>query len=283
MKLRHKYMNEADAGDTGGAGGGASSGAESNAGAQTGQAQDNSTLLAQGKNNEYIPEKFRVVKEDQSLDVDASSRKLSEAYSALEKRAGGGDLPPAKVEDYTITPPEAFKDVYDSKDPILQDFLKDAHAGGMSQKHVDIALNKYFSILPGLLDGGQADTIEQAEAAVKQLWPDDKTRQANIDAAYAATEKVANIAGVNFEEIEKAGLGNNPTFIKIMAALNKEFKEDKLPSDAKISAGSGGINSEDAYKELLNSPEYLNAKDPKHDAAVAKAKAWRAKTHPDAS
>lgn len=55
-------------------------------------------------------------KKTRSLDIEASSLKLAEAYGHLEKRMGSGDVPPKAAADYKIAVPEALKDVWNPKE-----------------------------------------------------------------------------------------------------------------------------------------------------------------------
>ncbi|WP_443701018.1 hypothetical protein [Pseudomonas sp.] len=61
------------------------------------------SVLDSGANTtDFIPEKYRVVKEDGSLDLDQSSRKLAESYKHLETRLGSGDVPPKTADEYAV-------------------------------------------------------------------------------------------------------------------------------------------------------------------------------------
>src|SRR5690606_31149911 len=106
MWLR-KFRVMQEAGADGGGGGGGGTGAagsggndggaaagEGGAAAEQGTQTPAGSLLQQGQSAadappspaEYIPEKYRVQKEDGTLDLEASSRKLAEAHGHLEKR-----------------------------------------------------------------------------------------------------------------------------------------------------------------------------------------------------
>lgn len=77
------------------------------------------------------------MKEDNTLDLEASSRKLADAYTAAEKRIGSGDIPPKSAEEYTVTVPDAFKESFDPKaDEGFKAFSGKMHALGLTQKQM---------------------------------------------------------------------------------------------------------------------------------------------------
>lgn len=61
-----------------------------------------STVLNTGATNDWLPEKYRTNKEDGSLDLEASSRKVADAYRSLETRLGSGDVAPKTVDEYNV-------------------------------------------------------------------------------------------------------------------------------------------------------------------------------------
>lgn len=285
-KLFSRLQNEADAGDQGGSSGGSATTPQGDAGAEgasvlatAGEGAEASKTEV-GQDEIFIPEKFRVFKEDNTLDIEASSRKLAQSYSALEKHKGYSEVPPDTVEGYTVNPPEAYKEVFDAEDPLLKSFLEDAHKAGMTQSQVDTALNKYFELLPSLVDAQEANTFETTKQEVEKMWPNEVERKQNMLEALNAAKIVANKAGLAFDDLEKSGLGNNPTFIKLMASINKEFKED-TSATAGTMVNHGGITSDAEYQSVIKSEAYLKASHPEHALAVQKAMAYRKKTHPE--
>ena len=119
-RIFYVRMDEANAGEGGGAGAG-DAGAAAGSGSGAGGAGEGAAAAAAGSvlagaaageggqgQAVAIPEKYQVKKEDGSLDIEASSLKLAEAYGHLEKRMGSGDVPPKTAADYQIAVPEAF-------------------------------------------------------------------------------------------------------------------------------------------------------------------------------
>lgn len=273
-KKRFPLMNEAGAADAGGSGGGdpgaggsvvndpPAGGAADPAVATppaAAPAAKPTNLLQQGVEEatptEYMPEKYRVMKDDGTLDIEASARKLAEAHGSLEKRLGSGDAPPKAHTDYVITPPEAMKDLDFTDDAEMQGFLSEAHKAGFSQKQIDVALASYFKMAPLLAGAGAEATAEAAQTALKQVWTTDADFKRNAGLAHVATAAAAEKAGISMDQAY-AELGNNPTFLRLMAALGPEFQEDSTPGAASFKAVT-----EDDIRTMEMSDAY---KDPKH-------------------
>ena len=183
---------------------------------------------------ERIPEKYRVTKDDGSLDLEASLLKVDEARGHLEKRLGSGDLPPKAAGEYKVTVPEAMaealKDWKPAEDQKLQAFLADAHKAGVTQAQLDLIMGRYFEMAPALAAAAQQLTPEQqaekATTELKGVWKSDAEFQANLGHAYRASVAFGKKVGLSFDQIEEAGLANNPTFMRIMAAIGPELGED---------------------------------------------------------
>lgn len=250
MFIRYPYMHAATA-DGSVAGGGAAAatpqGAATavNTGAVQGQASGASAATALGAagaaNTDWLPEKFRVVAADgKTIDLEASARKLAtEGYSPLEKRLGTGELPPAKVEDYKITAPQgldeaAFADF--TKDPATQEFVKAAHAKGLTNDQLNFVLDTYLKTATELTSGSQQMQTEQCTTQLKQVWKTEADYKSNMQNAYRAANALAAKVGMSFADLESAGLANNPLFIRLTAALGPELSED-------VSVNANGIGS----------------------------------------
>lgn len=270
FKRQFTYLAEQQ-GDTGSAGGGAAPAAVDQG--QQGQSAAQQSALAVGANqtpaaiNDLIPEKYRVTKEDKSFDLEASARKVTEAYKSLETKLGSGQLPPEKIEDYKITPPDAFKEILTPDAPEVQEFLKSAHEQGLTQSQLDFVMGQYYEMLPQLTAGSNF-TAEETIGSLKDLWKGEY--QGNINASYQAAVGFAEKSGVKYEELEQAGLANNPVFLRIMASVGSEMKE---AGSAPASGLPIGMNEHD-LEALMKSPAYLNPKDPQHAAVKAKVTAY---------
>lgn len=285
---RHPLMDAAGDG-----GGGAGGGAAASGGADGGGAAGGGSALAAGAaaggdggaaaggtgadsggaaSFDWLPEKYRVNGADGALDLTASAQKLAGGYGELSKRMVDGGAPPAAATDYQVTVPDQFKEAVGDlgNDKLFTQFRSDMHALGLSQKQFDGVMAKYFEVVPGLAAGAQQYTADSATADLRKDWADDATFQKNVGLAFRAGSAAAKAANMSFDDLEKAGLANNPTFIKIMAALGPEFAED-------TPAGSGngaGFMSEDDVKKLLISEANTNPKHPDHKATRARIDAF---------
>lgn len=221
---------------------------------------------------DWLPEKYRVNAADGALDLSASAQKLAGGYGELAKRMGDGGAPPATAAEYTVTVPDALKEkVGDlSKDELFTKFRDDMHGLGLSQKQFDGIMGRYLEMVPALVAGGQQYSAESATADLKKVWTDDTSFQKNVGLAYRAGNAVASAAGMSFDDLEKAGLANNPTFIRLMASLGPEFAEDAPPG----AASSAGLMTEDDVKKLMISEANTNTKHPDHKATRARIDAY---------
>jgi hypothetical protein len=266
MKGRHYVFMDAagDGGDPGGgvassdAGTTAAAGAADGAAGTGGDTAASQTVLAAGAEGGpiSIPEKFQVKKEDGSLDFEASALKLAENYGHLEKRMGSGDAPPKSADDYQIAVPDVLKDTWNPKeDPLLGEFLKEAHAVGMNQKQVDLAMQKYLDVVPKLLQGAQALSAEDCTAELQKEWKTDDQYKAEVRKAYQAAVAYGD---ADAEAILK-DYGNDPRVIRLLARVGGEMGEDKS-----VTPPGGGNPSGQPVETLMTSEAYNNPKHPDH-------------------
>lgn len=222
---------------------------------------------------DFIPEKLRVMKEDGTLDMDASSRKLAEAYGSLEKRFGSGEAPPKDASEYKITVPDALKEAFDpATDEGMKGFLTGAHAAGLNQAQVDFVMGKYFEMAPQLAAGAAQFDATTATAELKKTWATDADFNRNVRNAYVGTNAAAQKAGLDVAEIMNGPLGNNPQFLRLMAALGPEFQEDP-------GAGGASMVTQDDINTLLASEAYTNPRHPDHAKTSLKVKQYFERKH----
>lgn len=274
---KYVFMDQANAGEGGGGsaagtgpegstggdtGGQAGAGGDDSGGAAAGSAPaagDQGSVLQQAGQNQQplaIPEKFQVKKEDGSLDFEASALKLAENYSHLEKRMGAGDAPPKSADDYQVAVPDVLKDSWNPKeDPILGEFLKDAHAAGMTQKQVDLALQKYLDIVPDLINGSQSLSAEECTADLKKEWATPEVYEAEVKKAYKAA---VSYGGDDADAILK-DYGNDPRIIRMLSRIGGEMTED-----SSFTPPGGGIPAGQTVDTLMMSEAYNNPKHPDH-------------------
>ncbi|MDX1497050.1 MAG: hypothetical protein R3352_05815 [Salinisphaeraceae bacterium] len=264
--LKHLLMNEAAA-DVGGSSGGApAAGADPVADAGTAGQPDSGSVLSQGAGEggaenpyEFLPEKYRVFGEDESFNLEASAKKLSEGYQNLAKRLGSDEAPPESPEGYEINA-ENLGEEFDAQafmqDEGTQGFLKRMHAKGMTnaqvQEVIEYGLKEWA---PNLMQGEQAMTQEQCVEALKSEWQNEAEFNTQLGHAFKALQ---NVAGDEFGRLEQK-YGNDPDFIKIMAQIGREMGEDAPPNEAGLTPSDSGT-----IEELMMSEAYKDAKHPQH-------------------
>lgn len=222
---------------------------------------------------DFIPEKLRVNKDDGAFDLEASSRKMGEAYSALEKRFGAGDVPPKTAAEYTVSVPDAFKEAIDpATDVGMKGFLDGALEQGMTQKQVDFVMSKYFDMAPKLVEGGMQYDATTAAAELGKAWNNEADMKRGVRNAFVGASAAANKAGMDINAIMSGPLGNNPDFVRLMAALGPEFQEDP---------GVGGMQmvTQDDINSLLSSDAYKNPQHADHAKTSAKVRAYYERKH----
>lgn len=228
-----------------------------------------SVLAAAAGTTDFIPEKYRTNKEDGTLDLEASSRKVAEAYKHLETRLGSGDAPPKTAEEYTVKLEgvEGFDWNEFKADPDTQSFLKGAHAKGMTNDQVQYVIGEYMKAAPNLIGGAAQLTQQDCTAALKAVWGDDQTIRTNVSASYRAAEAFASEGDApgNFNAL-MTKYGNDPDFIAFTANIGKELKEDSaINGGAQVSEADFAVKSAELRSQLQALPPH----DPKRPGIQA--------------
>ncbi len=290
MWTRMHSLMEAAGSEGGGAGGGAPEGgaapaaAPSAAPAPASGAPAAASALAAGAGEggsgdplAWLPEKYRVIGDDKALNLEASARKVAEAHRALEDRMRETGLPPKSPEEYK---PEGLPETVNvdelMKDEGTKAFLKRMHAKGLTNAQVSEVLA--FGLAewaPKLLADDSQKSTQETLATLKQSWTDDAAMQLNLQHSWKASAAIAQKVGVSMEEIERR-YGNDPLFIRMMAAIGPEIGED-----GNVNAGSGGASTEaQTIRDLESSEAYRNSKHPQHEAVSAKVRAYYQRRYP---
>lgn len=293
--MRHRLMNEAGAGagdggsSTGGgaadAGAGSGAGSADAGGQASGGAAASSSVLAAGAGGQpaewAAPEKYMVKNDAGEIDWKATAQKIDGGRSSFEKRFGSGDVPPADVAGYKINVPEAIaeslKEWDHGNDPKLKGFLENAHKAHMTQSQIDVVIGQYASIVAeAKAAGASAADPEAARAAaaekcsdeLSKVWADQGEFDKQIGLAYKAADKLAARMGMTFADLEAAGLGDNPLFIRMAAALAPEMGEDTPVGTQGSSSTSGGWKDEVAA--LKAEKNALPERDPRRETIQGK-------------
>jgi len=222
----------------------------------------------------WAPEKHRVFAADGStLDVEATARKVADAYRAAEKRIGSGDIPPADAKDYKVTVPESLAGKVDAaelaKAPDFQAFLGQMHGLGLTQKQLDGVSAVLLERGAAMREAAPALAAAEAEAQLRQAdgWKTDAEYQARIRSAFTAGKRYG---GGDFEAILQR-YGNDPAIVRMLANVGAELQEDE-PASAEAQAQLA-----DNLETMMMSKAYLNSHDPMHAATVAKVTALQAR------
>jgi hypothetical protein len=226
------------------------------AAAATGNGKDtgaSDSALGKGAEKLEIPEKYQVKDKDGKVDEQASMRAVVKAYTELNKRMIDVGLPPEKPEDYEIEAPKGVDLEELRKDPDTASFLKSAHAMGMTNKQISFVINRYLELAPELAGAAQDLSADECIAQLGLTWKSDAELTANLQASNKASVRLAEKAGLKYDDIETAGLGNHPIFIRLMHALAKEMGEDTSPP------GEGGGNAGDFDTQVVALRKELDA------------------------
>jgi hypothetical protein len=223
----------------------------------------------QEKPETWIPEKYHVRaegKKDGPIDEAASVRALAKGYNEITKRMVDIGLPPEDADKYELTAPEGFDVAEFRKDPQMADFLKGAHSMGLTNKQVNYVIGKYLEAAPELVAGAQALSNDEAISQLKLVWKSDADLAANLKGSYTAASRLAESVGLSYDDVDKA-FGNNPMFIRLMAALAKQMGED-VPASASASGGADVADFDTQVKALRTELDTLPERDTKGRAAV---------------
>ncbi len=215
---------------------------------------------------ERIPEKYRVAKEDGTVDIEASTGKLLEGYTNLEKRLGSGDAPPKTVEEYAPEVPEGFDLESLKADPMYQDFLKGAHGRGVSNKQLGWILEEFGKrreMLAENVGQGAALSVDDLRKELAPVLGDDpKAFDAGVQSGLKAIRSVMP----NITQEQLASIPNHPIVFQLLAAFGKEVGEDTRVSGQAID----GKSFDDELNALIAHPGYSDKKHPEHKSVMEK-------------
>jgi hypothetical protein len=208
-----------------------------------------------------VPEKFRVMKADGSLDLEASFLKQSVSYGELSKKLGGGGGAPAAPAEYAFQMPEAMKDL--ELDPTLTTEFKDiAHKHGLTQEQYQAMVEVGLKQVPGILNSVLKLSADEARGSLQKAWGGDYEK--NLGNAQRAIDAVGGELGKDMW----ARFGRDPAFLQFAAKMGSDMREDKAPVN---NDGSGGGPA--TIDALMASDAYRNPKNPDHARVSAQVQA----------
>jgi hypothetical protein len=214
-----------------------------------------------------IPAKYQVKKDDGTVDTDASMAKWAEGHTNLEKRLGAGDAPPATPDDYAPTLPDGLTLDTLKADPLFKGFLKGAHARGVNNAQLSWVLAEYAQRQQ------MASSPEVGEAVLRKEWVTDDQMTRGLADCHRAVAAFAVDEG-HLARLD-AKFGNDPDFVRLMARIGPELREDTPVNGALSDVEQQSLES------LMASKEYHDAKDPKHAETVARVQAMYRKRYPE--
>ena len=205
-------------------------------------------------NETAIPDKFKVVSEDGSVDYKATAAKMNESYSYLEKKVGTGEVAPKSVDEYKIER-EGFSFEDFKADESNQQFLSEAHKHGITNKQLDFLLSEYDKRAVDLVSNNSQFDTDTTIQSLQSEWG--SNYESNIFSAIRA----AKSAGLTEEQINNPSIGNNVDVIKVLSYFGSQIAEDKP-----INNGTA-VNTD--ITSLMRSEAFFDPKHPDHKSVKA--------------
>lgn len=219
-----------------------------------------------------------MVKQDGSVDHEASLQKALGSISHLEKRLGTGDVPPENEAGYKLDY-SAFPEGVKISPEGEKAFLKSMHSAGLTNKQVQAVVNKYGEALKQGLEIQKQQQATQTGATLKtvadelaQAWG--ANNDANVKAAQRGFNHLADAA--DRADISKIGVDAGATYrilMKVLAKVGQGITEDVQPTGGELAADAD-------IEQLRRSEAYLNANHKDHAAVHAKVTAWYQRKFP---
>ncbi len=205
-------------------------------------------------NETAIPDKFKVVLEDGSVDYKATVAKMNESYSYLEKKVGTGEFAPKSVDEYKIER-EGFSFEDFKADESNQQFLSEAHKHGITNRQLDFLLSEYDKRAIDLVSNNSQFDTDTTIQSLQSEWG--SNYESNIFSAIRA----AKSAGLTEEQINNPSIGNNVDVIKVLSYFGSQIAEDKP-----INNGTA-VNTD--ITSLMRSEAFFDPKHPDHKSVKA--------------
>lgn len=155
-------------------------------------------------------------------------------------------------------------------DPLFSGFLKGAHSKGLNNGQVSWLLSQFQERMA--LAESQRNSLEVGEAELLKVWTAPGEMNTKLGHALRAVKSFA-VDADHAQRLE-AKFGNDPDYLRLMAAIGKEVQEDSPP------AGLSSAETE-SRETLMRSPAYSDPKHPDHAVTVAKVRALYAKQFPE--
>lgn len=221
-------------------------------------------LKLQQEQPQTIPDKFVVKNDDGEIDYAASSAKLAQSYSYLEKKLGSGDAPPKTADEYNVTLSEDLGiDFNDLKaDPGISQFVDGAHKLGMTDAQLSYVMDQYIKAVPVDLDAMDVLKADECIASLEGDYGAGEAQEILVD----AYNYVTTFAGDDAAHIMNK-IGNDPIILPYLAALGEGLREDRPPSEMQT---IDPVDFSTQIADLTDQIKALPVGDPRADALLSK-------------
>ena len=204
---------------------------------------------------------------DGATDWEATARNAEKARQHLEQRLGAGDVPPKTAAEYAFQMPDEFKD-FELKSERLEAFKNEALQHGITGKQFEFMMGQYLKAVPDLMEGAAKLTADQARAELSKTWAQPQQMEQGLSNATRALRALpADLQDATAE------LGTNPAFLRAMAHLGAQMREDTPPSNPNPAAPAGDVQT------LMRSEAFMNPKHPDHARVSAQVRSFYERTH----
>lgn len=180
-----------------------------------------------------------------------------EEWESFYKGIGRPDSP----NEYKITLPQENAKYFQEGD--IESITEMFHKSGLNSKQAQALTEQYLQWQTGkmsaLSEAVQAERVD-AEKALRSEWGNNY--DANVKAAYRGAEA----AGV-VEELEKAGLGDNPAILKLAELAGRSIKEDHQRDGSQFSRQISRAEAERELTQITTDPNFR--RDPVKSARVS--------------
>lgn len=195
-----------------------------------------------------IPEKHRVFKPDGTLDMEASTANVAKAYNERETQLGKLGKAPTSPGDYKLELPKGFEHEFKTED--FAEFMKEAHAAGVTQSQMDVVSKNFFSYADKLINGKLELEQGECDAALAKVWS-----QADRGPNFVSAKRALDTFGGERAQELLTKYGNDPDMIWFAANVGKQLKESSsLPP-----AGTGATAPSDGMAQVIKD---LGSSDP---------------------
>lgn len=206
-----------------------------------------------------IPDKFKVVAEDGSVDYKSTVAKLTESYSYLEKKVGTGEVAPKSADEYKIEREDFDFETFKA-DESNKAFLSEAQKQGITNKQLDFLIQEYDKRAVDLVSTSSQYDTDNTVQTLQAEWG------SNYETNIFSAIKAAKSAGLTEEQINDPVIGNNPAIIKALSYFGSQMTEDKPVT--------GGSAVKTDVQSLMRSEAFFDTKHPEHKSVKAQVDAY---------